>query len=51
LIVDPEARTIEILTQRNTGLEALRVFNEKMILETTLLPGFTLQVACVFRDL
>jgi Uma2 family endonuclease len=50
-IVDPEAKTIEILTQGNTGLETLRVFNEKMILETTLLPAFTLQVACVFREL
>ncbi len=50
-IVDPEAKTIEILSQGNTGLETLRVFHEKMTLETALPPGFTLQIASIFREL
>jgi Uma2 family endonuclease len=48
-IVDPPAKTAEILNQGAQGLETTRVFNAAMSLETELLSGFRMALEKVFR--
>lgn len=50
-IVDPEAKSVEILTQGRDGLETHRVFPQNTILEAPILPGFSMNLEEIFRDI
>lgn len=47
-VVDPDGRTVEVLTQSSTGLETYRVFPVGSVLTSPLLPGLAIPVADLF---
>jgi Uma2 family endonuclease len=49
-IIDPQGQTVEVLTQTGSGLQTQQVFPMGSSIESPLLPGFTLDVAYLFRD-
>lgn len=50
-IVDPEAKSVELLTRQETSLETLHTFVDPDLLTSPLLPGFKLQLPTIFEKL
>lgn len=48
-VVDPEARTVEVLVQGSGGLQNWRLFSEGSAVTSPLLPGISVPVAEIFQ--